>query len=443
MTRLKNFFSLWQNWIGVLLVVFFVFVAVAAPLLSPPNDQTQGAFKRVGRASDQLPHPPNEDSILGTLPGQTDVFHALVWGTRDAMFFGLSVAIGAFLFGSIFGAISGYAGGTVNNFMMRISDAFLTFPVLAAVVFLQEIVATTIESMGGVYWFNNQFVGKQVYFQATPPPVVAFLLRVDPILISLILFSWMPSARIVNTIVITLKNTEFVQAARALGGNPLWIVRRHLLPNSVGPAIVLAARDVGSSVILQATITFIGLGGNSSWGTMLSIGRDWIIGASGKLFTFWWVYLPATLMVLFFGIAWNLLGDGINDVMSPESFVRVGGSSRRWWKNKRQDALAQNNQFIGEYETTAGRESIFAPDPILSVARDAVGHKDLESALHAYTHLIDRGRHTNDVIRDLAQIARKYPRESQVWQMLGDALMCNGEIEEARRAYARAKQVIR
>lgn len=442
MKRLKKFFSLWQNWVGVLFAVFFVLIAVAAPLLSQPNDQTQGAFKRIGHSFDRTPHPPSKDAILGTLPGQTDVFHALVWGTRDAMIFGLSVAIGAFLFGSIFGAISGYAGGTVNNFMMRVSDAFLTFPVLAAVVFLQEIVATTIESMGGVYWFNNQFFGKQVYFQATPPLVVAFLLKVDPILICLILFSWMPYARIVNTIVITLKNTEFVQAARALGGNPLWIVRRHLLPNSIGPAIVLAARDVGSSVILQATITFIGLGGNSSWGTMLSIGRDWIIGASGNLFTFWWVYLPATLMVLFFGIAWNLLGDGINDVMSPESFVRVESSSRKLRKKKQQNVLAQNNQFLDKYGATAGRVPIFASDPILSMARDAVGHKDLESALHAYTHLIDRGRHMNEVIRDLAQIASKYPRESQVWQVLGDALMCNGEIEDARRAYAQARQII-
>jgi hypothetical protein len=272
---------------------------------------------------------------------------------------------------------------------------------------------------------------------------VAFLLKVDPILISLILFSWMPFARIVNTIVITLKNTEFVQAARALGGNSLWIIRRHLLPNSVGPAIVLAARDVGSSVILQATITFIGLGGNSSWGTMLSIGRDWIIGASGKLFTFWWVYLPATLMVLFFGIAWNLLGDGINDVMSPESFVRVGSLSRGKWKKRRQDALAQNNQFTGEYAAIAGRVSAFAPDPVLSMARDAVGHKDLESALHAYAHLIDRGRDMYVVIRDLAQLARKYPRESQVWQVLGDALAHNGETEDARRAYTQAKRVIR
>ena len=138
MKRLMRFFSLWQNLVGFLIVLLFTLVALTAPLLSPPNDQTQGAFKKVGRSTDFIPHPPGENAILGTLSGQTDVFHALVWGTRDAMIFGLSVALGAFLFGSLFGAIAGYASGAIHNFMMRIADAFLTFPVLAGVVLLQE-----------------------------------------------------------------------------------------------------------------------------------------------------------------------------------------------------------------------------------------------------------------------------------------------------------------
>ena len=267
-------------------------MALTAPLLSQPNKTTQGAFKKVGRSTDFVPHPPSENAILGTLPGQIDVFHALVWGARDAMIFGLSVALGAFLFGSIFGAISGYVGGVVNNLMMRIADAFLTFPVLAGVVFLQQLVAITIESMGGTYWFNNDYHGRFIDFQFTPPAFAVFLMKVDPILISLIIFSWMPIARMVNTMVITLKNTEFIQATRALGGSSFWIIRRHLLPNSIGPAIVLASRDVGSSVILQATITFIGLGGASPWGILLSLGRNWVIGPGGNLLAAWWVFLP-------------------------------------------------------------------------------------------------------------------------------------------------------
>jgi peptide/nickel transport system permease protein len=319
MRRLKRFFSHWQNWLGAALVLLFAAVAFAAPMLSQPNKTTQGAFKKVGRSTDFTPHPPSKDAILGTLPGQLDVYHALIWGAREAMVFGVSVALGAFIFGSFFGAISGYAGGMVNDIMMRITDAFLTFPVLAGVVFLQQLVAITIESMGGIYWFNNDYRGQFIDFQFTPPAFAIFLMKVDPILISLILFSWMPIARIVNSMVITLKNTEFIQATRALGANPFWIIRRHLLPNAVGPAIVLAARDVGSSVILQATITFIGLGGASPWGILLSLGRDWVIGPGGDLLATWWVFLPATLAIVLFGLGWNLVGDGLTEALEPSA----------------------------------------------------------------------------------------------------------------------------
>lgn len=317
MRRLRIFLSHWQNWLGMIIVLTFAVMALTAPLLSPPNDTTQGAFKKVGRAGDLRPHPPTEESPLGTIPGQLDVYHALVWGGREAMIFGLSVAIGAFIFGSLFGAIAGYAGGVVNNVMMRIADAFLTFPALAGVVFLQQLVAITIESMGGMFWFNNDYFGRQVYFDFTPPLFARFMLNVDPILVSLIIFSWMPFARIVNSMVITLKQTEFIQAGRALGGTPWWIIRRHLLPNAIGPAVVLAARDVGSSVILQATITFIGLGGASAWGILLSGGRNWVIGPGGSLLSAWWVFLPVTIAIVLFGIGWNLLGDGLTEALDP------------------------------------------------------------------------------------------------------------------------------
>jgi peptide/nickel transport system permease protein len=118
----------------------------------------------------------------------------------------------------------------------------------------------------------------------------------------------------VNSMVLTLKQTDFVQAARALGGSPFWIIRKHLIQNATGPAMVLAARDVGGVVLLQATLTFIQLGGNSVWGSMLAQGRDWVIGPGGSLLKYWWVFLPPTLAVMVFGIAWNILGDGLSDV---------------------------------------------------------------------------------------------------------------------------------
>ena len=318
MSRLRYFFSRWQNWVGLIIVLAFTIMSVFAPLLSPSNKTTQGVFMKVGRSTDRVPHPPSKEAPLGTLPGQLDVYHALIWGAREAMIFGLSVALGTFIFGVFFGVTAGYAGGTVNSIMMRISDAFMAFPPLAGVVFLQQIVAVTIESMGGIYWFNNDYIGRVVDFQFTPPPFAVFLMKVDPVLISLILFSWMPVARLVNTIVITLKNTDFIQSARALGGKPFWIIRRHIIPNSIGPAIVLSARDVGSFVILQATITFIGLGGQSAWGILLSMGRNWVIGPGGNIFDTWWVFAPVTLAIILFGTGWKLLGDGLTEMLDPK-----------------------------------------------------------------------------------------------------------------------------
>ncbi len=319
MNPLQRYFRSWQNWLGLLLVSIFVFMALSAPWLSPMSKKNPGLFQRVGRASDNTPYPPSQNAPLGTLPGQVDVFHTLVWGAGDALQFGLMVALGAFVFGVLVGAVAGYAGGALNSLMMRVTDAFLTFPMIAGVVFLQEIVASTIVAMGGIYWFNDPYRGKVVYFEFTPPTWVSFLLKVDPLLICLILFSWMPYARLVNTMVITLKRTDFVQAARALGGGSWWVLFRHLIPNSIAPAVVMAARDVGSAVVLQATFTFIGVGGNSAWGILLSFGRNWVIGPGGDLLAYWWTFLPATLALVLFGIGWNLLGDGLNDLLRPRN----------------------------------------------------------------------------------------------------------------------------
>ena len=394
---------------------------------------------KVGRQTDKKPHPPTETSPLGTLPGQLDVYHALVWGAREAMQFGLLVALGAFVFGSLFGAVAGYSGGLVNGLMMRIADAFLTFPVLAGVVFLQQIVAMTIESMGGIYWFNNDYFGQVIDFQFTPPPFAVFLMKVDPILICLILFSWMPIARLVNTMVITLKNTEFIQAARALGGNPWWVVRRHILPNAVGPAIVLAARDVGSAVVLQATITFVGLGGQSAWGMMLSMGRNWVIGPGGDLFDTWWVFMPATLALILFGVGWNLLGDGLAEALEPQA-SRSNGSFLKMKRKKKEEPIefipVRPRPQVGISHRVAAD---IAPevDPLLHVAREALNQRDFEKAFNAYSYLIARGRHIEEVVDDLVKGTLRSPRNPAMWKLLGDAFDRAGRHEDAARAYDR------
>ena len=317
MKRTRIFFKRWQNWPGLLIVLAFVFVAFAAPYLSPNDPKDPGPFKRVGRLFEARPMPPGEEAVLGMLPLGIDVYHALIWGARDALQFGLIVTVSTALLGIFYGGVSGYFGGTVGGFMLRIADSFLAFPPIAAVVFLQQLFSVTVGAMGG-FLFEGEI------FSFSNTPVAASLIRtlferINPLMLSLILFSWMPYARLVNSIILTLRQTEFVQAARALGSSPFWMIRKHLLPNSVAPAMVLAARDVGGVVLLQATLTFINIDGGSVWGAMLAQGRNWVLGPGGNLLTYWWVFLPPTITVMLFGIAWNMLGDSLSEVFDPRS----------------------------------------------------------------------------------------------------------------------------
>src|ERR1043165_7092648 len=161
MRHFRHFFSRWQNWLGFLLVLCFVITAIAAPVLSPMDSKNPGLFQRVGRTRAELlsskPRPPSDIAPLGTLPFQYDVFHTLVWGTRDALRCGLIVALLSGIFGIVFGAVAGYAGGIVNTVMMRVADAFLAFPIIAGVVFLQQLLAIAVEAAGGTYVFSTNY----------------------------------------------------------------------------------------------------------------------------------------------------------------------------------------------------------------------------------------------------------------------------------------------
>jgi peptide/nickel transport system permease protein len=220
--------------------------------------------------------------------------------------------------GLLFGAISGYAGGIVNSIMMRITDAFLAFPIIAGVVFLSQLWTSTIAAAGGIWdWFNKTWV---VMPGNLVSPLQTLFQSISPLMLILIMFSWMPYARMTNAIVITLRQVDFIHAARAMGAKSSRIILRHLIPNSVAPSIVLAARDVGGMVVIQAAFTFIGLDGSCTWGNILAIGRDWILGPGGGILAYWWVYVPATLALILFGIGWNLLGDGLSELLDPRDY---------------------------------------------------------------------------------------------------------------------------
>jgi peptide/nickel transport system permease protein len=450
------FFRRWQNWLGLILITFFVFVAVAAPYLSPNDTASPGPFMRVGRVFESRPLPPDENAILGLLPRGIDVYHALVWGSRDALQFGLIVTAFAALFGIVYGATSGYVGGRLGGLMLRIADSFLAFPPIAAVVFLQQLFMTTITSLGGYY------AEGQIYTFTNEPLASTFiqslLERVNPLMLSLILFSWMPYARLVHSIVLTLKQTEFIQAARALGGSPFWIIRKHLIRNSTGPAMVIAARDVGGVVLLQATLTFINIGGDSVWGEMLAQGRNWVLGPGGNLLTYWWVFLPPTLAVMLFGIAWNLFGDSLNDLLVPASRDAVTRRSFRSRKKKETspttlpepaivhapENVPLNAEQAVQLEPTLMQEpaSSEGHDALLLAARDGAARDDLPVALHAFQQLIERNRLIDHILPDLAQLVKKHPGDPMAWQTLGDALARAGDAQHAAQSYDRARKLM-
>ncbi|MGE5374384.1 MAG: ABC transporter permease subunit [Bacteroidota bacterium] len=462
MRRLRRFFSRWQNWLGFLLVMLFVLMAVVAPLLSPMDPKDPGLFKKVGHTRaeklDISPHPPSDIAPLGTLPYQYSVYHTLVWGSRDALRFGLIVVLISGSFGVIWGASAGFAGGGVNTVMMRVADAFLAFPVIAGVVFLQQLTAIAVEAAGGIYYFNFFGQGPRIDNVGTSP-IQVVLGYISPIMLSLILFLWMPYARMTNSMVISLKNTEFIHASRALGSSSLRTVFRHIIPNSLAPSIVLMARDVGGVIILQATLTFIQLGGDSPWGDILSQGRSFIINAGGLLH-YWWVYIPATAAVMLFAIAWNLLGDGLNDLMDPTAgfdYYRPPFWQRVFRKKRSQIPLepghsmgvAEVSPQVASPERTQERES--APvhklmysdgtDPLLLAARDQIANGNLSGGLHAYRHLIQHDRMIREILPDLAQLVQKYPRDPLAWQTLGDALSKNGDAAHAAQSHERARRL--
>jgi hypothetical protein len=225
-----------------------------------------------------------------------------------------------------------------------------------------------------------------------------------------------------------------------------------VIPNSVAPSIVLVARDVGGVVLLQATLTFVQFGGNSPWGDMLYRGRDWILSASGLL-AYWWVYLPATLAVMLFGIAWNLLGDGLNDLLDPTAtyeFPAVPFWKRMFGKDKTSagDSLLPATEALtlvvpdrSSHATQCTNVSNANGTAVLSLAREELSKGNISLAIHSYQHLIQRGRLIDQVIPDLAQLVKKSPHDPQVWKILGDALARAGDSIHATQSYEQARKL--
>lgn len=296
----------WNGRLGLAIILLFVLASLAAPRLAPLDATAASAgFRLVPVPAGRAPNPPSAEYRLGTVPvgrsdQQLDIYYTLIWGTRAALVFGFCATLLVTIFGSLVGAAGSFLGGGAGRAILYVTDAFLAFPVIAGIVFFGQLLFPSVTA-------------------ATPSMLRAGLQRVgvDNVMLALILLGWMPYARVIYADMERIRRLDFVVAAQASGAGPGRILLRHLIPNAISNVIVLATRDVSGLVLMQAAFTFLGLGGNSYWGQLLMIGRNWILGTGGNPLKNWWVFVPVTAALVLFGIGWNLLGDFLNEYLNP------------------------------------------------------------------------------------------------------------------------------
>lgn len=257
--------------IGGLLVLGVFVVAIFAPFIAP-YDPAKIDIKNI-LIGPSLKHP------LGTDDLGRDVLSRMIWGSRVSLEVGF-VAVGiATLIGVLLGAIAGYYGGSVDSAIMRVVDIMLSIPT----IFLVLAVIAILE-----------------------PSIINIMIVIG-------LTSWMEPARLIRAEFISLKEREFVIAARAIGASDGRIIFRHVLPNGLSPILVSATMGVGGAILVESALSFLGLGvqpPTPSWGSLLASGKDNIEIA-------WWLSAFPGLAILVTVLGYNLLGEGIRDALDP------------------------------------------------------------------------------------------------------------------------------
>lgn len=293
--------------VGLILIAFFILVALAAPLLAPPRPGTNAyMIPRDGFSSDPRPMgspwtrnvPPvpfwykaitGKDTwvhLFGTSEGQYDIYYYVIWGTRTAFYTGLLVTVATLVIGVIYGSVSAYYGGLVDNIMMRFVDILLILPSLLAALILAAVLTPRI--------------GKSLI----------------PVMTALIAFGWMGYSRIIRGDILSVKERDYIMAARVVGVKDSRILFRHIIPNAIFPTLVLASLAIGDVVLSFAALSFLGIGtetGYADWGQVLSFARNWIT----SLNIYWYIVVWPGITLVLFVMGWNLVGDALRDVLDP------------------------------------------------------------------------------------------------------------------------------
>jgi peptide/nickel transport system permease protein len=259
--------------VGLALIIIFYLIALLAPLLAPFDPIEQGDLATMRYLA------PSAEHLLGTDRFGRDVLSRILYGARISLAIGFIATAISITVGTLIGAIAGYFGGRIDAALMRFTDMVLAFPRLVLLIMIVAL------------------------FEPSLTVIIAVLG----------LTQWPGTTRIVRGDVLSLREREFIHAARALGMGRARIILRHIVPNVMAPVIVTATLGIGNTIVLEAGLAFLGLGiqpPTPTWGSMVADGRDNLIGA-------WWVATFPGLTIVLIVLAFNLVGDGLRDALDP------------------------------------------------------------------------------------------------------------------------------
>jgi len=262
------------------LTLFFAMVLIGVVLIAIFAGTAAG-YDPVEQSLLSMNEAPSAEHWLGTDQFGRDVWARVVYGSRTSLILGLVGPVLAALIGTTFGLIGGYLGGWTDRLLGRLVDLLLAFPALLLGILVAAALSSGFWSMVAVL-------------------TIAFAPRF---------------ARIARAATLSIASRDFVEAARSIGAGSPRIVLRHLLPNLAPVLIVLSTLDLGAAVLFTATLSFLGLGAQPptpEWGAMLSTGRSHLTGA-------WWLATAPGVAILLTSLAFNLLGDGLRDVLDPRA----------------------------------------------------------------------------------------------------------------------------
>lgn len=276
--------------VAATIAVVCVFCAAFAGFVAPHNpfDLTTLVLSDARKPPAWLPEG-TATYVLGTDDQGRDILSVLMYGARISLIVGIVSVLLSMLIGVGLGLLAGFRGGWIDGFLMRLCDVMLSFPAI--------LVALLIAGVGRAMFPNAH-------------DTVAF----GVLIVSITLTGWVQYARTVRGSTMVERNKEYVQAARVTGVAPLRIMVRHVLPNVMGPVMVLATIHVATAIITEATLSFLGVGvppTSPSLGTLIRVGNDYLF--SGE----WWITVFPGVMLILIALSVNLLGDWLRDALNP------------------------------------------------------------------------------------------------------------------------------